>query len=190
MNTSSRKQWIRILRNPEAYDGHIVFEALFKLYHDPEPGDEELIYPLLRHEDGMVVAWALYALCNVYEHRHELRDLIFEWSLGDPRDCMEMPIQCMALEQLAYLALEGDREAHDRLWEVAENAEIHEVPRHRAWSCLARLYQEPWIDSDMDEMIDNPFSEASEKIRQRIRDAARQKGSWNWLMRAKNTKSL
>lgn len=185
MNGDARQRWIAILRNPDAYDRAEVFEALFKFYHAPMPGDEELIYPLLEYEDPWVAAQALYALCEVYDRRNELRDLIFQWSFGDPRDLMELPIQCEAIERLADLAVDGDREAYDRIWEIAEDPTIDEIPRERAWKCLAELHQVPWSDEYLDEMIDHPFSEASEEIRNRIREAIRQSGGWEALSRGK-----
>lgn len=184
MTHSSRQRWEEVLKHYFDYDPSEVFEALFKLHHDPMPGDEELIYPLLQHEDPWLVAQALYALCEVYDHRQELRDLIFQWSLGDPRDLMEMPLQCGAINRLADLAADGDREAYERLWEIAEDVRMAAVARERAWAKLAQLHDVEWSDRDLEEMIDNPFSEASERIRERIRKEIRQKGGWESLQRA------
>jgi hypothetical protein len=186
MYESSRKKWIQILRKHDNYPANKVYEALFKLHHDPSPGDEELIYPLLEHKDPYVAKQALYALFEVYEHRKELRDIIFRLSLGDCRDECEMPLQCQAIYLLSELAASGDREAYERLWEIAEDPSMHESPRTRAWHELAKLHAVEWSDRDLEELIDDPFGEASEAIRHRIREAIRQQGGWEALERTWN----
>ncbi|GIW99521.1 MAG: hypothetical protein KatS3mg111_2854 [Pirellulaceae bacterium] len=166
-----RRRGLQVLKNPAAYSDTEVHNAVLDVRRRPEPGDEKLLLPLLEHADAMVVAAVLYSLTHVYGTVEQYRDLIMKLAQGDPRDCMEMPIQSSAISDLAELA-QHDREALDLLRRIAEDSGTAEVPRQRAWFCLAGLFNVPWSKEDSEAMIWDPDSQRSEQAKARVREAA------------------
>ena len=171
-----RQRAIEVIKNRGHYTATELYKAVFDLYHNPKYGDEDLLYPLLEHEDNWVAAGALYALCEVYGHRNQLRHLIFRLAHGDPRDVGDNQLQFQALCLLGSLAKEGDQDACDELWAVAENPTVNEFGREEAWYQLAALHGVQWNDGWTEEMIGNPVGEASEHIRQQIRREIERRG--------------
>lgn len=145
-----------------------LHNAILDLRRNPTRGDESLLYRLLDHEDAMVVSATLFALCEVYGQREQLKNVICQLAAGDERDSFEMPIQTTAISQLATLARK-DQQALQQLVAIAENPKVSETPRKRAWHYLAELHGIPWTREDGDEMLISPESIASETIRNRIR---------------------
>ena len=180
INEQVRQRAIEILRNPRAYSDIEVHNAVIDLRRNPKRGDEELLAPLLEHHDPMVAAAALYALTRIYGRVEDYRDLIMKLAQGDPRDCMEMPLQSTAIERLTDLVQAGDQEALHLLWEIAENPLTDVCAQLTAWACLARLAGDEWSFSKFDRnseiMIQNPYSEEAEQIRHEVRETAKKNG--------------
>ncbi|GAB6188005.1 hypothetical protein [Thermopirellula anaerolimosa] len=176
MTDSVRQRAIEVIRNRDQYTATELYKAVFDLYHNPKYGDEELLYPLLDHKDNWVAAGALYALCEVYGHRNQLRRLIFRVADGDPRDEGDNQLQFQALCLLGSLAKDGDQNACEKLWAVAEDPAANEFGRREAWYQLATLHGIEWQGWWTDEMVLRPFSGATEQIRQQIRQEILRRG--------------
>lgn len=176
MTDSVRQRAIEVIRNRDQYTPTEVYKAVFDLYHNSEYGDEELLYPLLEHEDNWVAAGALYGLFEVYGCRKELRDLVLRLADGDPRDVGDNQLQFTALLLLADLAQRGDQQAYEKLWAVAENPAVNEFGREQAWYRLAALHGIDWQEGWTEEMVLRPLSEVTEQIRQQIRQEILRRG--------------
>jgi len=154
-----------------------VHNAVIDLRRNAERGDEEMLWPLLDYDDDMVVAATLFALFHVFGQKSDLKDLIFKLAAeGDPRDIGIMPIQCEALRILASLA-KSDTNALATLRQVAENTSAADTTKECAWRELAELHGLEWSDKYSGSLIGDPESAESERIRERIRAAIRDKKS-------------
>lgn len=165
-----RKEALDIIQNWENRTDIDVYKAVLDLRFDARHGDEALLYPLLNHDDEMVVAAALCSLIAVYDKQGELKRILFKFAEGDPRDTTEMPIQCAAIRFLADIA-KTDQEAYRKIQQVAENVDTTEVPMARAWSVLAKLHGLKWEDKYSDIMIEDPNSEKSKELKKWVREA-------------------
>ncbi len=176
MITSSnvRDRAVGILQQVSQHSRLEVYCAVVDLRRNPESGDERLLIPLLDYDDEMTVAATLFALTHVYGTPEAYRDLVFRFADGDPRDTGEMPIQTAAIERLKSLAT-NDREALNKVWELAENSAVAECPRACAGRCLSKLVDVQWRREYTEAMIWDPESQESEKIRERIRAASQGK---------------
>ena len=162
---------IEVLSSAKLHSPLGVYKAVLDLRrNEPQPSDEKLLLPLLDYDDDMVVAAVLYSLVKVHGTPQTRRDLIMKFKDGDPRDTGQMPIQTLAIEMLAELAV-CEEDAVEHLWGIAENREILECPRARAWECLARLAKLDWEEHYTKAMVWDPESANSERIRCRIRMA-------------------
>ena len=170
--SNPRKSALKIIQNQEQYDRAQILNAIFDLRHSATLGDEAFLYPLLQHPDDGIVASVLYSLVNVYEKRTELEGLLRQLAWGDERDCGEMPIQSIAISSLSQVAKQNYEILH-QLQEIAESLSVSDVPGERAWKELATLFGVEWKKGYTAEMIQDPDSEESERIRDLVRAAMR-----------------
>ena len=170
MSMSVRQNAIGILTMPNEHPPLSVHNAVIDLRRNPEAGDDQLLRKYLDYPDDMVVSAVLFALIHVYEAVPELLELLLRFADGDSRDNGEMPIQTQAVEGLALCSRENSK-ALSKLLSVANNTRTPEVPRARAWKCLADLFGVPWQREYSDTMIWDPESEKSVAIRKEVLSA-------------------
>lgn len=168
MTNSIRIRALSVLQSATSHSDLDVHNAIVDLRRNASTGDDVVLLPFLDHEDAMVAAATLYALCHVHTHGTELKNRIIRFARGDSRDSFEMPLQCQALRTLAMLA-EQDYDARSTLQEIAEAPDLSEAPMKTAWECLAKLYGAAWSRNDGDALMWDPQSEQSRQLRSRIR---------------------
>lgn len=169
---SPRELVLRILKESGQHDRADLLKALYDIRYNTGDGDEAVLYPLLDHPDDGVVASALFTLWHSYDVRAEMSPTIRRLAWGDDRDQMDMPIQTMAITLLSEIA-KSDSAALAELTAIAEDTKTSDIPRNRAWHCLADHFGVEWLSDYSDEMIMTPESDKSEEIRQIIRRAIR-----------------
>lgn len=172
MNTEPRRQ--RLLDTLENYEHHNdteLLKALYDIRYNTGAGDEVYIFRLFAHQSDAVVASALFTLWHAYGLRDAIAPLIKKFAWGDVRDCMEQPIQSMAVTLLVELA-KSDPSAYDEVRAIAEDASVGECPRNRAWQGLAEIHGVEWLPRYSNEMLESPDSMESEQIRVLVRNAA------------------
>lgn len=173
-----REQAIKVIKNRDRYSASDLYKAVFDLYHNSKEGDEELLYPLIEHEDNWVAAGALYGLFEVYGYSKELRRLVLRLADGDSRDVGDHQLQFTALSLLVKLAKEGDREAEDKLWEVAYNSNMPSSVTCEAWYRVAEVHGIEWKQGWTEQLVDDSFGQAANEIREHIQQEILRRGGW------------
>jgi hypothetical protein len=167
---SPRENILRILKESGQHDRAELLKALYDIRYNTGDGDEALVYPLLDHPDDGVVASVLFTLWHSYDVRGDIAPTIRRLAWGDDRDQMDMPIQTMAITLLSEIA-KSDSAALAELRAIAEDASTSDIPRKRAWQCLAELFGVEWLSGYSEEMIMTPDGTKSEEIREIVRRA-------------------
>lgn len=165
-----REQTLKILRNHAAESTSELLKALYDIRYTLEIGDEESVFPLLNNPNDSVAASALFTLWYPFSCRDVIEPIIRKWARGDARDVMDMPIQCMAIGLLSELA-RTDNACLTQLVAIAEDQSQSDMPRLKAWECLAEHFQVNWLGGYTTAMIFDPHGAAIEDIRELIRHA-------------------
>ncbi len=172
MNSDLRQRSLRLLRAHEHQPPGAIHNAIIDMRRNAERGDEEVLLQFLDHYDPMVVAATLYTLCEVHNQLATLRSLLESLVLnGDTRESedLDKPIQCMAIELLASFG-KCDDVAVAKIIQVAENRLAADTARACAWERLAQLFDAEWPRDATEELMLQPESDTSDRIRSCIRN--------------------
>jgi hypothetical protein len=174
-NSDHHDSYIDNITNVDLLLNNVVISSIQGLCHAAEIGDEKFLIPLLEHQDKMIVAATLLALCNTYGQSKKLKDRIIQFASEYPNDDEDYELQRTALFLLKEIAVDDDTMYH-KLIEIAEN--YHDIIENSnaalmnsfAWELIAELSGQKIKGTEITELYCNTQSERSELIRNKIRN--------------------
>jgi len=171
-----RKTYLDNIHNRESLPTHVVVSAVQGLFRVADRGDEKYLMPLLDSGDKAIASAALSTLRIHWSEMPHLMDRIVEFASEYPHNDEENILQLSAIRAIEEYAISNDSmvlrlvEIAERYRELPDSFEAHQA-NAAAWEALANLTGEKITGKDDIELTWNIHGEASEKIRERIRES-------------------
>jgi hypothetical protein len=176
MHDKTRQILIDNIRNCNSLSSNAVVSAICGLCHLAKDGDEQILLPLIEHNDKSIAAAALSSLCFHFGFTNKLLNRIIQFASKYPsiEETDTYELQRTAIFILSNLA-KDNTDLLRKLIEIADN--YHNIlgcsdaalMNANVWESLAELCGLKIKGCESTELYWNPHSAESELIRNKIR---------------------